>query len=255
MRGARGADGEYQGISSSTRYEVPGTRYGVRGTPDPARPASITRHESLRPVGVPRTSYPVPGTPYCWESLRSGATPSIRRARTRALPHFNSLRSACVESANHSHTAPMPTPSRRALRHVLVALAAVGSCTIGVASRAPAQSTAVPAEGWSWAQLRDIPGVDSTQLASLEANVLRLVAVKLFAMLGVLSKSQAARHSSSRPRRRAAVAGRRRVGTDANRRPTARALCGGSQLRCVPSHRASLDRSAAWASLLQMCRG
>jgi hypothetical protein len=85
----------------------------------------------------------------------------------------------------------MPTPSRRALRHVLVALAAAGSCTIGVASRAPAQSTAVPAEGWSWAQLRGTPGVDSTQVAWLEANVPRPEAVELFAMLGTLSKGDA----------------------------------------------------------------
>jgi hypothetical protein len=85
----------------------------------------------------------------------------------------------------------MPTPSRRALRHVLVALAAAGSCTIGVASRAPAQSTVVPAEGWSWAQLRDIPGVDSAQVAWLEANVPRAEAAELFAMLGALSKGDA----------------------------------------------------------------
>ncbi len=57
--------------------------------------------------------------------------------------------------------------------------------------RAPAQSTAAPAEGWSWAQLRAAPGVDSTQVAWLEANVPRPEATDLFAMLGTLSKGDA----------------------------------------------------------------
>lgn len=85
----------------------------------------------------------------------------------------------------------MPTPTRRALARVLVALAAAGSCTIGVAHRAPAQSTAVPAEGWSWAGLRATPGVDTAEIAWLEANVPRAEAVELFAMLGALSRSEA----------------------------------------------------------------
>jgi hypothetical protein len=48
----------------------------------------------------------------------------------------------------------MPTPSRRAHRHVLVALAAGGWCTIGKVTRALAQATAFRAEGWTWAQPR-----------------------------------------------------------------------------------------------------
>jgi hypothetical protein len=85
----------------------------------------------------------------------------------------------------------MPTPSRRALRHVLVALAAAGSCTIGMATRAPAQSTAIPAEGWTWAQLRATPGADTAQVGWLEANVPRPEAVELFAMLAALSRPEA----------------------------------------------------------------
>ena len=122
------------------------------------------------------------------------------RPMLRAIPTLSAdgVSDSTNVTRSRKHTSTMPTPSRRALRRVLVALAAAGACTIGMATRAPAQSTAVPAEGWSWAELRATPGVDTTQVAWLEANVPRPEAIELFTMLGALSRPEVVQHDGPR---------------------------------------------------------